>query len=559
MVGVFHPPEVRRTREAIQKPIVTPSLDNRSRAPLVLCALLLPYVAVGLVFATRSRPNIDEGMFLTAGRMVAEGHLPYRDFPFAQAPMLAYAFAAAPDWFGSPLFGGRALALAAGTLGMAGALWLARRVAGDFAALITLLLTFATLPVLWVGATARAQALGTPLLVLGVVAMAQRRHGALRSGLPSALLLLSTSLRLTNLPVFATVFAWSCWRMRKTPARMALLAGAIAALALLLAAPALRAPAQAWFQVISAQLGRDARFGFVASPVLAERLGRVLAAYLDLLPDAAAILLLALGLATIGLWRARRAWRPNLVEPFADPVTAQLALALLGALAFAPHLVLGNAFVEYLIPLWALLAPAVGIGLASQLDRRGIGSVGRGVVALGLVGFAAFHFVRTRDVWIGTGAASFASFQRVAAELARLGGPRCTMLTLETELAVEAGCRVLPGLEYSFFSYFAELPNDEARRRGVVNLAALRERVSEARPDLIVLAPGHAHLLLGPNLGAPPEHPRPRIPGSLAPLEFLGPLARHYALYGRPAIPSGARRPGERDVVPLRVYVQKWP
>ena len=537
---------------------MTPSLDNRIRAPLVLCALLLPYVAVGLVFATQSRPNIDEGMFLTAGRLIADGHLPYRDFPFAQAPMLAYAFAATPEWFGSPLLGGRVLALAAGTLGMAGALWLARRVAGDFAALITLLLTLATLPGLWVGATARAQALATPLLVLGVAGMAQRREGALRTGLPSALLLLSTSLRLTNLPVFAAVFGWSCWRMRKTPARMALLATSIAALALLLGAPALRAPAQAWFQVISAQLGRNARFGFVESPELTERLGHLLTAYLDLLPDAAAIVLLALGLTASGLWRALHKWRPNTVEPFADPLTAQLVLALLGALAFAPHLVLGNAFVEYLIPVWALLAPAVGIGLASQLDRRGIGSLGRAAAALALVGFAAHNFVRTRDIWIGTGSASFASFQRVAAELARLGGPHCTMLTLETELAVEAGCRVLPGLEYSFFSYFAELPSDEARRRGVLDLAALRERVADVRPELIVLAPGHAHLLLGPHLGAPPEQPRPRIPGTVAPLEFLGPLARHYALYGRPTIPSGARRPGERDEVPLRVYVPRW-
>jgi hypothetical protein len=537
---------------------VTPSLDNRSRAPLVLCALVLPYVAVALVFATQSRPNIDEGMFLTAGRLVADGRLPYRDFPFAQAPLLAYAFAAAPDWFGSPLLGGRMLALVAGAVGMASALWLARRVAGDFAALITLLLTLATLPSLWVGATVRAQALATPLLLLGVATMALRGGGALRSGLPSALLLVSTSLRLTNLPVFAAVFAWSCWRLRSTPARMARVAGAIAALALLLGAPALRAPAQAWFQVVSAQLARDERFGFVSSPDLAERLGRVLAAYLDLLPDAASIVLLALGLAASGLWCARREWRPNAVEPFADPVTAQLALALLGALAFAPHLALGNAFIEYLIPLWALLAPAVGIGLASQLDRRGVRGAGRSAVALALVGFAAVNFVRTREIWIGTGSASLASFQRVGADLARLGGPRCTMLTLETELAVEAGCRVLPGLEYSFFSYFAELPSDEAQRRGVANLAALRDRVSDVRPDLIVLAPGHAHLLLGPHLGAPPEHPRPRIPGSLDPLEFLGPLARHYELYGHPAIPSGARRPGERDVIPLRVYVRKW-
>jgi hypothetical protein len=148
----------------------------------------------------------------------------------------------------------------------------------------------------------------------------------------------------------------------------------------------------------------------------------------------------------------------------------------------------------------------------------------------------------------------------VSAELGQLGGPGCTMLTLETELAVEAGCRVFPGLEYSFFSYFADLPTDQARRHGVTNLSLLRDRVARLQPELIVLAPGHAHLLLGPGLNAEPGHLRPRTPGSVDPLEFLGPLARHYELYGTAAIPSGIRRPGERDVAPVQVYTraQAW-
>jgi hypothetical protein len=64
---------------------------------------------------------------------------------------------------------------------------------------------------------------------------------------------------------------------------------------------------------------------------------------------------------------------------------------------------------------------------------------------------------------------------------------------------------------------------------------------------------GPAVLLLGPHGNGEPGPLRPRTPGSVDPLEFLGPLARHYELYGTPAIPSGIRRPGERDVAPVQV------
>ena len=118
------------------------------RGALVVAGLTLAYGAVACVFAAMGHPNIDEGMFLWAGRRVAEGALPYRDFPFAQGPLLPWAYAFAPEWSGSALLGGRALAVGFGLAGIAGTLWLTRRVAGDFAALATLLVTLSTLPLL---------------------------------------------------------------------------------------------------------------------------------------------------------------------------------------------------------------------------------------------------------------------------------------------------------------------------------------------------------------------------------------------------------------------------
>ncbi len=52
--------------------------------------------------------NQDEGWYLYAGRMVAAGYVPYRDFAFTQGPLMAYVYAAAApllNWQG--LLGGR--------------------------------------------------------------------------------------------------------------------------------------------------------------------------------------------------------------------------------------------------------------------------------------------------------------------------------------------------------------------------------------------------------------------------------------------------------------------
>ena len=117
------------------------------------------------------------------------------------------------------------------------------------------------------------------------------------------------------------------------------------------------------------------------------------------------------------------------------------------------------------------------------------------------------------------------------------------MVTMETALAVEAGCRVLPGLEYSMFSYFPGLSDEEAARRGVVNQDLLVARVRDLRPELIVLGPrGRSSLRLGAGKGAPPS------PGFLAP--------RGYTFSARHRISSGAHVRVAPDSVAVDVFVR---
>lgn len=501
-----------------------------------------------------SRPVIDEGIYLWAGRLVAEGRLPYRDFPFGQSPLLPYAFALAPEWQGSAILGGRVLVAAAGTLGMLASLWLALRLAGPFAAVVTLGVVVATLPLIVVGSTVRAQALGNPLLLLGVAALALRGNGVLAWSLAPSLLLWSSGLRLTNLAVFGAVALGVAWALRREPAKLARVIAVVAVQGLVVTLPALLAPADFLFHVFTAQISRAERLLLAPPLPFLHGFGTRLADYRLQLPNASALSALAAALAVYGAWCVARGWRPQRRGLLRDPATAALALAALAVLAFLPHLALSSTFTEYLVPAWALLAPAVGIGVATVLARHGVGRRARWALGLALLGFAAFHVARHAGAWTGRGAESFAAFHRVAQELGRAGGPDCTMLSFETELVVESGCRVVPGLEYSFFAWFPDLPTEQARRRHLVNLETLRARVAASPPALIALAEGHALRLRGPERDRTTGLPLRPAAGSVRPLDFLGPLAALYEPLRRVWLPTSVRSPEGRGTAPILVY-----
>lgn len=541
------------TRDVSEEPV----LEEGSRSQLLFAGLVLCYAVVGLFFVVAGRPNIDEGIFISAAQRVFDGEQPYRDFPFSQAPMLPYFYALAPTVFGSALMGARLFSWIAGLTGMTAILWLARRVAGDLAAVITLLVTFATLPVISVGMAVRSQSIGIPLLLLGVASLALARKGIWGFSLAPSLLLWATGVRLTNALVFAAVCLWVVWRLRRKPSQLAGVGALVGAQALLIGLPILRAPADAFFHLVTAQLSRGGRFGYAVELSLLGEINRKFVAYTDLTADAWLLLLLTIPLVAAGLRSGYRGWRPQLTQPMGDPRTAIFSLLCLGLLAFAPHWLLGNAFLEYLLPLWALTAPAIGIGLAVWLRRVDSGRRLRFLVVGALLVGALANAYLDRNIWIGSGDSSFQAFHRTSRKLAKAGGSHCTMLTFQTQLAVESGCRILPGLDYSLFSYFPGLSLEEAIARGVLNLELLRQRVAQHKPDLIAVGHADPSLLLGTETTQHHGRKVRRLKKSGHPLEFLGEHRSGYRPHGSIQIPRALGRAGGSDTVSLRVFRRK--
>jgi hypothetical protein len=511
-------------------------------ARICTLGLVFAFAAEAFTFASQGRSIIDEGVYLNAGRLLFEGALPYRDFPFSQAPGVAYVYGAAVHVFGPSVMVGRWVSLVLGLLGFGAAVWIARALGGRIATWGGLGLSMMNLPALWVAGTVRTQSLSTPLTMLSVLALTLPRRGVLGWALSPSLMLWATAARLTNALAFLAIAGWVAVRLRDQPRRLAGVAALVAGQALVLFAPVLMAPGDAVFHILTAQLGRGERGGPRDSSF-----GQELAAKFGVLntPETSFVVvgvLTALVLVLL-IAKASRGWRPDFTEPLGDPGTAQLTLILLALLVYLPHLLLNRGFLTYFVTSSVLLVPAVAIGIAERAREPGRGRVPALAVAAMATAVGAVQTPLHWGAWIGRGEASFRHFREVGAELRQLAGPDCTAVTVETALAFEAGCRLLPGLEYSFFSYFPDLGDDEAEARGVLNRSRLVSRIREIRPALIVLGSRDRG-----SLGLVRRWGEPASPGFLA--------RDGYTFVDRYRISSGAFVGPAPDSVAVEVFVR---
>jgi hypothetical protein len=439
-----------------------------------------------LIFVSHGRTNIDEGVFLNAGRLVYEGQLPYRDFPFSQGPLLPYVYGLAIHICGPSVLVGRVVSFLLAGVGIGATLWIAHSLGGRLAAMIAMALTIVNLPALWVAMTVRTQSLGTPLVLLAALALAAPRRGVWGWAAAPSLLLWASGARVTLLLAFAAVSLWVALQLRKSRQLLMRVAAVVGAQAIVIFSPLWITPDAARFHLFTAQLTRSERGGVQHGSFIDQAIGKISILF-EPQTDFFPIFPLALAITINLAWMWRRGWRPNLERPLGDHLSAQFVLVALAMLVFVPHLVFSHGFLTYFVTSSALLVPAIAIGVA---HARPDGARSPPFVLSIVASLLAFSLVTVPahwSSWVGSGQSSFPAFREVGRQLGDLAGPDCTILTMETALAFETGCHVLPGLEYSIFSYFPKLSKQEAKRRGVLNAELLKQRVLELQPELIAL------------------------------------------------------------------------
>ncbi len=263
----------------------------------------------------------------------------------------------------------RSLSALCGTLAIAAAYLLGRRLGGTRAGLIAAALVAASPLLIWYSQEARAYALLSLLSLLGLIAFldaleAPSRRALLRWALVSVLALTTHYFALFPVALEAALL------VRRHRGAAILPAGIVGAATLALAPLAI-------------VQSSDSRAGFIRQSPLTTRLVQVpkqfLVGYHTPAQAAltAAALLLAAGAGALAIRRGRGS-----VRLVAGIALGAFALPLLGALAGADYFITRN-LIALLIPALALLA----VGLAAASRRAGVLAAGA-LVALGLTAFA---------------------------------------------------------------------------------------------------------------------------------------------------------------------------
>jgi hypothetical protein len=485
----------------------------------LLCgAVAIAWLAVWALALVWGELNQDEGWYLYAAGMVADGRLPYRDFAFTQGPVMAYVYA-----LGNPLVsslgvaGGRLLTLVFGVAAVACAAVLAGRLAPasrrGAAVLAVAALAGLNAYQAYFFTVVKTYALTALLVAAGLLLLLEAARGRL---LPAAAagvcLTLAAGTRLSAaflLPVLFVYLAVERRRIGWRPCACFAFGGAVTAV--LLFGPFLvLAPDGLWFGLVEYHGSRAG--GGSALLYKAGSVARLLQAYTVAAVVAVAVL----------AWRFRSGsagvpdqWRVE--DRFSVAAAAGLALVAL------VHLAAPFPYDDYQTFLFPCAAAILARALAGSLpDQDGQQRVWLAAVALaallGTVGAPSLQnmFLAGQDRiwWRVRSEPQVVTLRRAAATVRAMAGPSDLLLTQDLYLAVEARMRVPSGLELGPFSYYPAWPTALAEKRRVVNRERIEAIMASGEAPVAAFS-GYGLAVESPKLTPVPEAERRRLLGVL--------------------------------------------
>ena len=447
--------------------------------------------------------NQDEGWYLYAGRMVAEGGMPFIDFASTQGPVMSFVYAVAwplvKSW---GVVGGR---LFTAILGLACALasaLLARRLVGDSnrdgalhagaAALLCFMLIGFNVYQSYFFVIVKTYALSGLFIILGFLALTYvgGRRGLLAATLCGASLVLAAAVRISAAVTLPIALLSIIIRRKPTWFRYAaVFLGGCAVVACVVFIPfVLRAPEALWFGLVEYHAGRATGGAVKALAYKAGFVSRLTHAYF--VPVAALLVLLVRNVFAGRSGDSQSTMRNTIFISVA-------AVSLVHFMAPFPY-------DDYQVMIFPLFAAALSALLAEVCsaprnsdagadinctERSGAGPAARQPVTMVLIlmfvlnGAAALSspmiqewFVGRRDrIWWPMRTQTPLQVLRETGALVRsVGGSDGLLLTQDTYLAVESGLRVPEGLELGPFSYFPEWTDARAEACHVLNRAGLQ-------------------------------------------------------------------------------------
>lgn len=486
---------------------------ERIRWRLLFCVaggLSFLLYAMNLVFGNL---NQDEGWYLYAARRGAQGLRPFRDFFFTQGPVMPRVYGwLYPLWSPLGVAGGRLVTAGFGMVSIGLCAWLAARLGEPDrrreTAAAAALLSGGNLTYSYFTTIPKTYALAACLLLAGALALTAIRGTSRRSLIAAATcavaLACATGVRLSLGASLAVVGVWLLFQRRRFGVAWMVfgLAGMVT-LALLYVPILLAAPAVFQFSLGFHALREGGR-GMGALLLAGGSVARTAQAYLVPVLLAVGLLLHCLTAKPLRLCRPDRRVGP----PFVTPVLLAAFVSVFLVHLFSPH-----PYDDYqtpVIPLaLALLASALWRAASERTGALGLPMRCWGQAALWvcmLLGMLASPLLQD---WFVIGQDRFwvrmkpepdlRVLQRAGRWVRANTAPGDLILTQDAYLAVEARRELPSGLEMGPFSFFPDLPDEEARRLHVVNRNRMRKLITEAAAPVAAVS-GYGFALHAPAL-----------------------------------------------------------
>lgn len=495
--------------------------------PVLFALVVLASAAVYAVALVFGELNQDEGWYLYAAGMVAEGRVPYRDFAFTQGPVMAFTYALGRPFVGlMGVAGGRVFTLLLGVAAIACAAVLAARLAPKSrrAAAVAVVIALVGLNVYqaYFFTVVKTYALAATFVMAGFLFLLGAVRGRwLMAAAAGVCFALAAGTRLSAgfaAPVLLVYLAIERRRLGWRPC-VAFAAGGMLAAAAVFGPFLAIAPGGVWFGLVEYHGSRSGA-GLAGLFYKAGSVARLLQAYLVAAAAAAGLL----------AWRfGRRDGEAGGGWSLEDRFSAAAGVAI--GLVAVVHVAAPFPYDDYQTFLYpcaaALLARAFAGALPEDGERQRAW-----VGALALAGFMGvagapslqnmFLAGQDRIWWRVRAEPQLLALRRAAGMVKGMAGPDRMVLTQDLYLAVEAGLRVPSGLELGPFSYYPEWPSGRASGCRVVNREGL-ERILESGEARVAAFSGYGLSIESPRLTPVPAAERERL---------MGILGRRYELAG---------------------------
>lgn len=488
----------------------------------LIAALVFAALAVIMLFAISAwfgNLNQDEGWYLYAARMVSEGKVLYRDFHFSQSPLVPLVYGLAhPLWSGAGVLGGRIVTGCFALAALALACVTAWRLCSNptlriSTALAALLLGGANVFVAWYFTMVKTYALAALFLSAGGLALTYvgSRRSVAASLLCGVFMAAAAGTRSSlglALPVAGLFLLFRGRHLGHARAWLWFGVGGVGTLLIIFAPFLVMSPDNLIFD-LTLHGGREVGGFFSTMLFKCGFLARCAQSYMTPL---------LLGLLVLAVWIClpRRKWNRE------TELSAGL-LAILGGVSLF-HLMTGFPYDDYQMPLLPVFAAVVSAAFWNTFScfvpanecaaRRAHGCALASILLLSGVGCAAspvlesWVSIRQDRLWFITKTSTDVSQLRTVGRWIRENSHETDLLlTWDPYLAVEARRRLPRGFELAPFNYFPHLPDETARRIGVLNSNLLFETLTSTQAMVAALS-GYAMAVRAPAMAElPPSDP----------------------------------------------------